>query len=111
MPKLNKGEPQWKDLTPPQTLLQVGGFIDSCTKWLVHEPQEVAIREFECKTVFVADDNYKVELKDRQSVFAHTELNTFQSTCFLCSLPSSHLILANPLTQRCFLFVCTECVV
>jgi hypothetical protein len=109
MPK-NKTEPSWRECTPPQTPLQRGNFIDMCTTWLVHEPEDDDAHNSNILGRTSVDDIHD-DISKRAFVYTRSELNArMKGKCSFCDNSSSHLVLANPFSQRCYILLCMSCV-
>jgi hypothetical protein len=107
MPLKNKIDtPTWREWSTPQTPLERGNFIDACTSWLVHEPDD---EEEESQILETTSVDVVKNVNRQQLVYTHLEINAgFKRICSLCENPSSHLILANPYSQRCYIVLCAS---
>lgn len=114
MPK-GRSETSWKGgaaASSPQTPLQRGTFIDECAEWLVHEPGEVDTPRLLTRTS-VEEIDYRCDPLEKEGfAYTHSELaSKVRGRCSFCAKLSSHMILANPFSQRCFILLCSQCVV
>jgi hypothetical protein len=96
---------EWEKLPKPQTLQQRSAYLDACVQWLVRD------EPVKTPTVLVGSMSH-IQVSTYSDNILHNDedLNLpVRRKCGLCDREGSHVMLANPFSLRCQMFLCGVC--
>lgn len=111
MPVSKKNSPDWDVQENVDTPKERVTFMKHCTKWLSQQQtnEECGGDLFETRSL--CNNTITPIVRENLYLYTQSDINIcLIERCAFCENKSSEFVLANPFSQRCYVFTCGVCV-